>query len=60
MRTQDFTNRFRVDTDAFDTGDEVTTVALEENAVFVPVVVFVVFVPDAFEESVVLCLRTQY
>jgi hypothetical protein len=47
MRTQHVANGFRVRADAFDSTNEVAAVALEENAVFSPVVVFVVFVPDA-------------
>lgn len=46
MGSQDVAYCFCVDADALDTRDEVAAVALEEYAVFGPVVVDVVLVPD--------------
>lgn len=57
MGAQDVADSFSVCANAVDTADEVAAVALEEYAIFSPVVVLVVFVPDAFEEGVVLCCR---
>lgn len=54
MRAQDVADGFGVCADAVDAVDEVAAVALEENAVFGPVVVFVVLFPDALEKCVVL------
>jgi hypothetical protein len=49
MCTQYVTDGFCVGVYAVNAGNEVATVALEEDAVFGPVVVFVVFVPCALE-----------
>lgn len=54
MCAQNFAYGFGVHADAIDSRDEVTAVALEEDAVFCPMVVFVIFVPDAFEKGVIL------
>jgi len=51
---------FGVGADTIDPRDKVTAVALEEDAVFSPVVVFVVFFPSALEEGVVLCFRVEH
>lgn len=52
--TQDFADCFSICADAFDSRDKVAAVALEEDAVFGPVVVFVVLVPNFFKKLVVL------
>ena len=49
MCTQHIADGFCVGAYAVDAGDEVAAVALEEDAVFGPVVVLVVFVPCALE-----------
>jgi hypothetical protein len=56
MRSQDIAYCFCVNADAFDTRDKVAAVAFEENAVFGPVVVDVVGVPDLLELCVVFGL----
>ena len=53
-------NGFGVCTDTVDPRDKVTAVALEEDAVFGPVVVFVIFFPSALEEGVVLCFGVEH
>jgi hypothetical protein len=45
---EDVADSFCIDADALDTGDEVAAVALEEDAVFGPVVVDVVRSPNTF------------
>jgi hypothetical protein len=45
---QDVADSFCVGANTLDSGDEVAAVALEEDAVFGPVVVNVVGAPDAF------------
>jgi hypothetical protein len=55
MGSQDIADSFCVDADALDTRDEVAAIALEEDAVFGPVVVDVVLVPDLLQDWVVLC-----
>jgi len=59
MGAEDVADGFGVDADALDAGDEVAAVALEEDAVFGPVVVDVVLVPDGFELGVVWGLRVE-
>jgi hypothetical protein len=46
MRAENVAYRFGVVADSFDSRDEVAAVALKKDAVFRPVVVYVVFVPD--------------
>jgi hypothetical protein len=59
MGAQDVADSFCVDADALDAGDEVAAVALEEDAVFGPVVVDVVLVPYLFEFGVVLSFGVE-
>ena len=53
MRAQHVTDCLCIGIDTVDSRDEISAVALQENAVFGPVVVFIVLFPGAFEESVV-------
>jgi hypothetical protein len=46
MRAEDFAYGFCIDADALDARDEVSAIALEEDAIFCPVVIDVVVVPD--------------
>jgi hypothetical protein len=48
MRAQDVADGFGVRTDTVDSRDEISTVAFQEDAVFGPVVVFVVLCPGLF------------
>jgi hypothetical protein len=52
MSAQHVTNSFSIRADALNARNKVAAVALEEDAVFGPVVVDVVLVPDAFERGV--------
>jgi hypothetical protein len=59
MGGQDVADSFCVDADALDAGDEVAAVAFEEDAVFGPVVVDVVLIPDLLQDRVVSCSRVE-
>lgn len=51
---------FGVGTDTIDSRDKITAVALEEDTVFSPVVIFVVFFPCALEEGIVFCFGVEH
>lgn len=55
VRAQRLTDGFGVDADASNACNEIATVAFEKDAVFCPVVVFIVFFPGTLEEGIVLC-----
>jgi hypothetical protein len=59
MSAEHITNSLSVGAYTLDARDEVTAVAFEENAVFGPVVVDVVLVPDGLEFGIVLCLWVE-
>lgn len=59
MRAQDVANGFGVRANTVDARDEVTAVALEENAVFGPLIVNVVLVPGLFEDWVISGFRVE-
>lgn len=59
MSAEHITNRLSVCAYTFNARDEIAAVAFEENAVFGPVVIDVVFVPDLLEFGIVLCLRVE-
>jgi hypothetical protein len=56
MGSENIAYCFCVDADSFDARDKVAAVAFEENAVFGPVIVDVVAVPNLLEQCVVLGL----
>lgn len=59
MCAEDLNDGFGINADALDARDEIAAVALEKNAIFGPVVVDVVLVPDLLELTVALCFRIE-
>lgn len=59
MRAQDVADGLGICADAFDSRDKVTAIALEENGVFCPVVVFIVLCPSFLQQLIVLGFGVQ-